>query len=286
MDERRRAEEAFAQERDCVIVATSTLELGIDVGDLDRVIQVDAPRSVAAFLQRIGRTGRRPGSSRNCLFLALDGDGLLQAAGLLHLWGQGWVEEVVPPPEPRHIVAQQLLALSLQQHRVGDQLWAQEWNALAPFDKTADVIVRHLVDQGYLDSDSGMLFIGPEAEARFGRRHFMDMLAVFTAPPQFTVLSGRTEIGRTDPALLTAKVQGPRLLLLGGRSWRVTYIDWKRHRCFVEPAEGGGKALWMAGGVPQGLSYQMVRAMREVLLGADPPVASPAGRQAVGDTAR
>ncbi|MEH0841064.1 DEAD/DEAH box helicase [Micromonospora sp. CPCC 205711] len=273
VDERRRAEEAFAQERDCVIVSTSTLELGIDVGDLDRVIQINAPRSVAAFLQRIGRTGRRPGSNRNCLFLALDGDGLLHAAGLLKLWSEGWVEAVVPPPEPRHIVAQQLLALSLQQHRFGDQLWPEEWNGLAPFDKSADVIVRHLVEQGYLDSDSGMLFIGPEAELRFGRRHFMDMLAVFTAPPQFTVLSGRTEIGRTDPALLTAKVQGPRLLLLAGRSWRVTYIDWKRHRCFVEPAENGGKALWMTGASPQGLSYRMVRAMRDVLLGADPPVA-------------
>ncbi|MEH0929073.1 DEAD/DEAH box helicase [Micromonospora sp. CPCC 205558] len=272
VDERRRAEEAFAQERDCVIVATSTLELGIDVGDLDRVIQINAPRSVAAFLQRIGRSGRRPGSSRNCLFLALDGEGLLHAAGLLHLWAQGWVEAVVPPPEPRHIVAQQMLALSLQQHRVGDHLWPREWNGLVPFDKTADVIVRHLVEQGYLDTDSGMLFIGPEAELRFGRRHFMDMLAVFTAPPQFTVLAGRTEIGRTDPALLTAKVLGPRLLLLAGRSWRVTHIDWKRQRCFVEPAEGGGKALWMTGGSPQGLSYRMVRAMREVLLGADPPV--------------
>ncbi|MFG3707093.1 DEAD/DEAH box helicase [Micromonospora sp. NPDC047670] len=273
VDERRRAEEAFAQERDCVIVATSTLELGIDVGDLDRVIQIDAPRTVAAFLQRIGRTGRRPGSSRNCLFLALDGEGLLHAAGLLHLWSQGWVEAVVPPPEPRHIVAQQMLALSLQRHRVGDQVWPGEWNGLAPFDKSAEVIVRHLVDRGYLDVDSGMLFIGPEAELRFGRRHFMDMLAVFTAPPQFTVLSGRTEIGRTDPALLTAKVHGPRLLLLAGRSWRVTYIDWKRQRCFVEPADGGGKAVWMTGGSPQGLSYRMVRSMRDVLLGADPPVA-------------
>ncbi|RAO07806.1 DEAD/DEAH box helicase [Micromonospora noduli] len=273
VDERRRAEEAFAQERDCVIVATSTLELGIDVGDLDRVIQINAPRSVAAFLQRIGRTGRRPGSSRNCLFLALDGEGLLHAAGLLHLWAQGWVEAVVPPPEPRHIVAQQILALSLQQRRVGDNLWSQEWNGLAPFDKSADVIMRHLVERGYLDVDSGMLFIGPEAELRFGRRHFMDMLAVFTAPPQFTVLAGRTEIGRTDPALLTAKVLGPRLLLLAGRSWRVTYIDWKRQRCFVEPAEGGGRALWITGGSPQGLSYRMVRAMRDVLLGADPPVA-------------
>ncbi|NYH41339.1 ATP-dependent Lhr-like helicase [Micromonospora jinlongensis] len=273
VDERRRAEEAFAQERDCVIVATSTLELGIDVGDLDRVIQINAPRSVAAFLQRIGRTGRRPGSSRNCLFLALDGEGLLHAAGLLNLWAQGWVEAIVPPPEPRHIVAQQLLALALQRHRVGDNLWSQEWNGLTPFDKSADVIVRHLVEHGYLDVDSGMLFIGPETELRFGRRHFMDMLAVFTAPPQFTVLAGRTEIGRTDPALLTAKVLGPRLLLLGGRSWRVTFIDWKRRRCFVEPAEGGGKALWMTNRSPQGLSYRMVRAMRDVLLGADPPVA-------------
>ncbi|MFI7553052.1 DEAD/DEAH box helicase [Micromonospora sediminimaris] len=272
LDERRRAEEAFAQERDCVIVATSTLELGIDVGDLDRVIQLDAPRSVAAFLQRIGRTGRRPGSSRNCLFLALDSAGLLNACALALLWRQGWVEAVVPPVEPRHIIAQQVLALALQRHRIGDRLWAEEWNGLAPFDMSADVIVRYLVEHGYLDSDSGMLFIGPQAELRFGRRHFMDMLAVFTAPPQFTVLSGRTEIGRTDPALLTARVEGPRLLLLGGRSWRVTHVDWKRRRCFVEPAEGGGKALWMTGGTPQGLSYDMVRAMREVLLGADPPV--------------
>ncbi|WP_405432301.1 DEAD/DEAH box helicase [Micromonospora sp. NBC_00617] len=273
VDERRRAEEAFAQERECVIVATSTLELGIDVGDLDRVIQINAPRSVAAFLQRIGRTGRRPGSTRNCLFLALNEEGLLHAAGLLNLWAQGWVEAVVPPPEPRHIVAQQMLALSLQRHRIGDNLWSQEWNGLTPFDESADVIVRHLVEHGYLDIDSGMLFIGPEAELRFGRRHFMDMLAVFTAPPQFTVLAGRTEIGRTDPALLTAKVSGPRLLLLAGRSWRVTHVDWKRRRCFVEPADGGGKALWMTNGSRQGLSYEMVRAMRDVLLGAEPPVA-------------
>jgi ATP-dependent Lhr-like helicase len=83
LDERRRAETAFAEARDCVIIATSTLELGIDVGDLDRVIQIDAPTSVASFLQRLGRTGRRPGTTRNCLFLTLDQGGLLAAAGLL-----------------------------------------------------------------------------------------------------------------------------------------------------------------------------------------------------------
>src|SRR5258708_8349549 len=78
--ERRRSEEAFAEARDCVIVATSTLELGVDVRALDRVIQVNCPATVAAFLQRIGRTGRRPETMRNCLFLALDGGSLVWSA--------------------------------------------------------------------------------------------------------------------------------------------------------------------------------------------------------------
>jgi ATP-dependent helicase Lhr and Lhr-like helicase len=270
-DERRQAEQAFAEARDCVIVATSTLELGIDVGDLDRVIQVNCPPTVASFLQRIGRTGRRPGSVRNCLFLALDKRSLLWAAGLLHLWGQGYVEPVVAPPEPRHIVAQQLLALCLREHRIGNGLWQSAWNGLAPFDRSAEPILRHLVASGFIDQDGELLFIGPAAELRFGHRHFMGMTAVFTAPPLFTVLSGRQEIGRTDPMLLTEKIDGPRLLLLGGRSWRVTWVDWKRRRCFVEPADSGGKARWLTPGV-SGASFALSRAVRDVLLGADPPV--------------
>lgn len=270
-DERARSEQAFAEARDCVIVATSTLELGIDVGDLDRVIQIDSPATVASFLQRIGRTGRRADTVRNCLFLTTCKDTLLQAAGLLLLWGRGWVEPVIAPPEPRHLVAQQLLAVVLQQHKLGDQLWPKQWNGLEPFDRSAAPILRHLLDEGFLDEDSGLLFVGPEAERRFGRRHFIELTASFTAPPQFTVLSGRTEIGRTDPSVLTEERPGPRRLLLGGRSWQVTFVDWTRKRVFVEPADGGGVAKWMSGGVA-GLSYALTRAMREVMLGADPPV--------------
>jgi len=270
-DERRRSEQAFAEARDCVIVSTSTLELGIDVGDLDHVIQIDAPSTVASFLQRLGRTGRRPGTTGNCLFLVRDGDALVQAAALLLLWGRGWVEPVVAPPEPRHIVAQQLLALCLQEHRIGDQLWSQWWNGLAPFGPGAEPILRHLIQHGYLDRDSGMLFIGPQAEKTFGRRHFMELTAVFTGPPEFTVLLGRTELGRIDPSLLTEEAHGDRRLLLGGRSWRVTHIDWRRRRCFVEPADGGGKARWLQRGWA-GLGFELTRAMREVLLGTDPPV--------------
>ncbi|MGW6057547.1 DEAD/DEAH box helicase [Streptomyces sp. NPDC055189] len=273
VDERRRAEEAFAEARDCVIVSTSTLELGIDVGDLDRVIQLDAPATVASFLQRLGRTGRRTDTMRNCLFLALSRDGLLAAAALLVQWSKGWVEPVTAPPEPRHIVAQQIIALCLQEHQVGDQLWAEWWNGFGPFaGAAAEPIVRHLVSEGYLDQDAGMLFVGPEAERRFGHRHFMGLTAVFTAPPQFTVMQGRTEIGKTDPDLLTESVEGPRKLLLAGRSWLVTYIDWQRKRCFVEPVEGGGKAKWSGFGFERVTSFELTRAVREVLLGADPDV--------------
>ncbi|THA79184.1 DEAD/DEAH box helicase [Streptomyces sp. A0642] len=273
VDERRRAEQAFAEARDCVIVSTSTLELGIDVGDLDRVIQLDAPLTVASFLQRLGRTGRRAGTKRNCLFLALSEDGLLAAAALLIQWKRGWVEPVVAPAEPRHIVAQQLLALCLQEHQVGDKLWQEWWNGLGLFAQPAEPIVRHLVEEGYLDQDGGMLFIGPEAERRFGHRHFMNLTAVFTAPPQFTVLQGRSEIGRTDPDLLTEEIEGPRKLLLAGRSWLVTYIDWHRKRCFVEPTDSGGKAKWSGLGFERATSFELMRAMRDVLLGADPDVA-------------
>ncbi|MET7489362.1 DEAD/DEAH box helicase [Streptomyces sp. NPDC005538] len=270
-DERARSEQAFAEARDCVIVSTSTLELGIDVGDLDRVIQIDSPGTVASFLQRIGRTGRRTGTSRNCLFLTTRPDTLLQAAGLLTLWARGWVEPVTPPPSPRHLVAQQLLAVTLQEHRIGDRLWPEQWNGLAPFDRSAAPLLSHLIDGGFLDSDSGMLFIGPEAEKHFGRRHFMELTASFTAPPEFTVLAGRTEIGTTDPTVLTEERQGPRRLLLAGRSWQVTFIDWARRRAFVEPVEDGGIAKWQ-GSEARGLSYALTRAMRDVLVGTDPDV--------------
>jgi ATP-dependent helicase Lhr and Lhr-like helicase len=111
--QRRTAEQAFAEERDCVIVATSTLELGIDIGDLDQVIQIDAPPTVAAFLQRLGRTGRRPDTARQTLILATGDDALLRAAAVLLRWAEGYVEPIIPPAAPLHPVAQQLLALSL-----------------------------------------------------------------------------------------------------------------------------------------------------------------------------
>ncbi len=269
-NERHEAEKAFADARDCVIVSTSTLELGIDVGDLDRVIQLDAPRTVASFLQRLGRTGRRPDTTRNMLILATTRDALLRGAGLLSLWNDGFVEPVQAPPSPRHIAAQQILALCLQEGRVGENVWQEWWGDLPVFDETAPEIAGWLVETGHLERDGGMLFIGPEAERRYGRRNFMELLAVFTAAPEFTVVCGRQEVGSADPLMLMRKVDGPRVLALGGRPWRVTHIDWTRQRCYVEPTDLSARSLWQGALPPE--SYELSQAQRSVLLGRTPDV--------------
>jgi ATP-dependent Lhr-like helicase len=270
-DERRRSEQAFAEARDCVVVATSTLELGIDVGDLDRVIQLEAPRTVASFLQRLGRTGRRAGSTRNCLFLTTREDSLLRAAALTRLWGSGFVEPVIPPPHPRHIAAQQFLALALQEGQFGSRTWREWWGDLPVMDE-GQVILDYLVAEGFLDEDSGMLFIGPQAERHFGRRNFMDLLAVFTADPEMKVFLGRTELGGVAPLSVTDRLPdgAPRLLVLAGRTWLVTGIDWRRRTINVVERAGAGRSRW-AGGAPD-LGHELVQSVRQVLLGEDPPV--------------
>ncbi len=276
-DERRRAETAFAEARNCVIVATSTLELGMDVGDLDRVIQIDAPPTVAAFLQRLGRTGRRSDTSRNALLLATSDQHLLRCGAILLRWSEGYVEPIVPPPLPLHLAAQQLLALALQERGIGAAIWS-EWLG-KPFLFGPEVeallpeLTEHLLAEGFLDEQGGIVGIGPEAEATFGHRHFMELLAVFTSPPVISVRHGRTEIGHVpDEALLArppgARAGGPSVLALAGRSWHVLHVDWPRRIAQVEPTDAAGVARWTGGAQP--LGAHVARGVRAVLTGDEP----------------
>jgi len=270
IEERRRSELAFAEARDCVIVSTSTLELGIDIGDLDRVIQLDAPFSVASFLQRLGRTGRRPGSRRNTLFLTTSNEAFLRAAGLLRLWVAGFVEPVIPPPSPRHLVAQQFMALALQEGRFSRASWRDWWGGLPMFED-AEQVLDYLIAREFLAQDGGMLFIGPAAEKEFGRRYFMELLSSFITDLELTVMHGRAELGTLSPMALPQRAgDGARPLLLAGRAWKIIDIDWKRHVVLVEPDENKGKSQWRSGLVPE--AFELVRARRDVLLGESPGV--------------
>lgn len=274
LDERRQAEEAFAQRQNCVIVATSSLELGLDVGDLDRVIQIDAPGTVSSFLQRMGRTGRRSHTTRNCLFLATNDEGLLRGAALIELWQRGYVEPVQAPPCPYHILAQQLMALILQERGIGKSQWFS-WIervpgfAQMPPERVAE-LVEFMIGKGILWSDNGILAFAPEGENTFGRQNFMDILSVFTSPPLFTVMSGQKELGNVHESTFYKREEGPAILVLAGRSWKTKHLDWKRRIAHVEPTDEKGRSRWLGEG--QMLSHAVCQSIRRILASdADEP---------------
>ena len=272
-DIRRQAEEAFAERQNCVIVATSTLELGLDVGDLDRVIQIDAPGSVASFLQRLGRTGRRPGSRRNMLFIATTGEGLLQALAINRLFGEGYVEPVVPPPLPYHLLVQQLFALIFER---GGEVGEADFLALLgcvpglaeALDGAWPQIREHLVAGGWLVSAGMQLAMGPEAEAKFRGKGLADLCVSFESPRTFAAMHGNVLVGHVDPLSLAGKRDAPLVLALGGRSWRVVSSDWARARVQVVPSEDKGRSRWL--GPARGASRVLSQKVRDILADATP----------------
>lgn len=111
--------------------------------------------------------------------------------------------------------------------------------------------------------------MGPEGERSYGFRHFMELTSVFTSPPTFVVRHGATELGHLDPTSLLTNDRSYATVLLAGRSWKITSIDWKRRFAWVEPAEQHGRSRWFGSG--RALSPELCDAMREVACGSDPP---------------
>jgi ATP-dependent helicase Lhr and Lhr-like helicase len=284
-EQRHDAEKAFAESRDCVIVATSTLELGIDVGDLDRVIQLDAPGTVASFLQRLGRTGRRPGSKRNCLFLATSQRALLQAGGILSLWQEGFVEPILAPRFPVHLAAQQLIAMVLQEGRIAKNTCFERLNKVAAFRSiqrpTMEHVLDHLLGNGFFTEDAGFLSIGDASEAEFGRRNFLEIVSAFTSPPVFRVFHGPKELGSIDQNLLWhLREKDSKILRIAGRDWQIVSTDWSGKVVHVVSAEERGRPLWLGDGLP--LSFELCQAVKRLLLGNDIPAwLSRRGREAL-----
>jgi len=267
LDERRMAEAAFEAGKDCVIVATSALELGIDIGDLDHVLQVGAPPTVAAFLQRMGRTGRRPGTIPNCTFLAVDDESLWTAAGLIRLFREGFVEPIRLSHRAAHLLAHQILALTIQEEGVpASDWWA--WVAHAtPFqgltEGDREELVSHMLAESILHQDGGRLGLGPRGERLYGFRNFMELYAVFSAPQTLTVLWGPQEIGTIDALFVEQEQLGHLSFTLAARAWRAIAIDWTNAVVHVEPVEDGGLARWQGSGHLYG--PQLCQAMRQVL---------------------
>ena len=273
-EERHDAEAQFHHGTNACIVCTSTLELGIDVGDLDLVFQANAPSTVSSFMQRMGRTGRRAGQTANTTFLCEDEEALLQAVALVELARAGWVESVQVSRRCWPVLVHQLFALTLQFGAVSaERCWDQlhlvpDFAGIerAEFDR----MVAHMLRTEFLFESGGLLSIGTRAERVFGRRNFMELYAVFSSPVLYSVqtVAGR-DLGSLEQGFVDRLVEEMSAFLLAGRAWLVEHVNHADKLVRVRPAPGGQKPAW-GGYVPALLGFELCQRMKRVLTERDP----------------
>jgi len=272
-EERERAEEQFHEGSDACIACTSTLELGIDVGDLDRVLQVEAPDSVSSFMQRMGRTGRREGQVANTTFLCGSEEGVLQAVALVELAREGWVEPVKLSDRCWPVLVHQLLAMCL----AGDGVRRDEaWDQLRRVPDFAGIreaeferLVRWMLRDRSLVKVAGRLSLGPKAERRFGRRNFMELYAVFSSPRTYEVeTEAGAPVGNLYQGFVDRLVEGASCFLLGGRAWLVAQVRHGARRVVVAPAPRGRKPTWSSF-LPRFLGFELCQRVEQVLRSGD-----------------
>ena len=287
LEERQLAEQRFERGKNTSIVCTSTLELGIDVGDLDCVFQSNAPSTVSSFMQRMGRTGRR-GGSPNTTFFCDDPESVLQAVGLVELARDGWVEPVPPQTRCWPTFVHQLFAMTLQ---FGGLSRERAWEQLSRVPDFSGIeasefteLIDSMVQREYLFESGGLLSLGARAEKVYGRKNFMELYAVFSTPQYYRVLAaGGREIGSLEQSFVDDLVVELTSFLLGGRAWVVTELSHAQRTVTVRPAPRGKKPSW-GGFAPKMLGFELCQRMRRVLTD-DAPIAYLADAAAVSTLA-
>ena len=269
LEERKAAEERFARGTNACIVCTSTLELGIDVGDLDLVFQANAPTSVSSFMQRMGRTGRRTGTTANTTFLCENPEAVLQAVALIELAREGWVERVAHQERCWPVLVHQLLALILQFGAISaDRCWNQlarvpDFRGIARAE--FDLAIEHMKAEDFLFESGGLLSMGQNSERAFGRKNFMELYAVFSSPVLYRVTTaGGRDLGSLEQDFVDRLVEQMSSFLLGGRAWTVERVVHDDRVVFVKEAPGGGKPSW-GGFIPQHLGFELCQRMKRIL---------------------
>jgi ATP-dependent helicase Lhr and Lhr-like helicase len=236
------------------IVATSSLELGIDMGAVDLVVQVESPGSVARGLQRIGRAGHQVGEpSRGKVFPKFRGD-LLEATVVVQRMLQGAIEETHYPRNPLDVVAQQIVAMcAMDEWDVGHL--GRVLRRAANFEELSDDLLRNVLDllAGRYPSDEfaelrprivwdrrtdtlrGREGAGRLAIASGGTIPDRGLFGVFT-------VDGR-RVGELDEEMVYESRRGE-VFMLGASSWRIEDITLDRVVVSPAPGEPGKMPFW------------------------------------------
>ena len=276
-EQRLEIEDALKAGKLPALVATSSLELGIDMGAIDLVVQVEAPSSVASGLQRIGRAGHRVGEpSRGKIFPKFRGDLIISAvvAARMHA---GLIEETKVPRNPLDVLAQQVVAMVVTDELTVDEVFATVTGAynFADLGREALEGVLDMLAGRYPSDEFADLrprLVWDRLDGTLRPRPGSRMLAVTsggTIPDRglygvFTPEGSR--VGELDEEMVYESRVGENILL-GATTWRIEDIT--RDRVVVTPAPGqpGKVPFWK--GDALGRPYELGRALGEFLREVD-----------------
>lgn len=260
-----------------VTCATVTMELGIDIGRLERVAQIGAPTTVAGFLQRLGRSGRRGAPPEMMMVFREENPlpnaplpelipwELLRAIAIVELYrGERFIE----PPRHRHLpfslLYHQTLSILASSGELQPKILADRVLSLPPFREVGRedyraLLISMLEHEDIERTDEGGLIIGLRGERMISGYRFF---AVFKDSDDYTVRCQSDEIGTiTNPPPV-----GDRFAL-AGRVWEVTDLDMPRRLVYVQKVKGKMEVSWP--GDSGEIHTRLLEKMREILLGEE-----------------
>lgn len=254
-------------------VTTATLELGIDIGRLERAFQIDAPWTVSSFLQRMGRTGRRDLPPEMWFVMREDEPEvramlpstipwkLLQGIALVQLYlEERWVEPPRLDRLPYSLLYHQTMSTLSSSGELSPRALAERVLRLQYFHRVTQedykILLRHLVETDHIQrTGQGGLIVGLAGERVINSFKFY---GVFQENEEYTVRSESQELG----TVVMPPPVGEKLAI-AGHVWRVLEIDHKRHLVYCEQVKGTIPAYF--GECPGDLHTKILQRMRGVL---------------------
>jgi ATP-dependent Lhr-like helicase len=277
-EQRLEVEELLKRGEIPALVATSSLELGIDMGAVDLVVQVESPKSVATGLQRVGRAGHRLGeASKGRIFPKFRAD-LLESAVVARRMHDGAIEETRIPRNPLDVVAQQIVAIASQEEIAVDDLHDLVRRAY-PFrdlsrqqlENVLDMLAGRYPSEEFAELRPRIVWdrVAGLVRGREGARR-LAVTNAGTIPDRglfgVYLVEGGGRVGELDEEMVYEARQG-QTFLLGASTWRIEEIT--RDRVLVSPAPGipGLVPFWKGEGIgrPYELGREIGKTARELV---------------------
>ncbi|WML67114.1 MAG: ATP-dependent RNA helicase DbpA [Methanoregula sp. SKADARSKE-2] len=263
---RKAAEDAFSSPDGACIICTSTLELGIDIGSLDIVVQIGCPDTVSSFLQRTGRAGRRDGIA-SVAWILRNSCELLCSVAIIECAVKREVEDLTPPKKPYNVLLQQIFLYLHTHSRVTRRQVFSALHSHPPFrgiePEVFDAILSHLVNTGYITPDGEVIMPGPEAERQFGRSNWKELYSVITGGEEYRAVTPEGEmVGKLDARFVNSNTDS--VISLGGRDWSMVKTDEGHNIVVLVPSGSGRSRIFWTGSEAAGFSPIVCRMIQRI----------------------